>query len=442
MRHGKWSVYGVLISVLLLTIPTQVAAAGKIKIGVISPMNFMQGRDAWDGATLAAEEINKSGGITVKGVKYEIELVKADSNEFASVPDAISAFERLITLDKVNFVVGGFRSEATLAQQELLAQYKIIYLNTGSAAPDLTARVKQNYDKYKYYFRANSVNSVLATPPVSATLQVVMDKLKTQLGIQKPNVGLIMQKARYIDAMVDPVQKIVAALGGKVVGLWRPSATAPTLVAELSAAKEANAHLCFITFDGPAGVITDKEWGAMKFPFVNTGYNSEAQTKQHWEATNGYCEYSTNLGWIARSNITKANAPFWDEYVKRYNRFPSVYSATHSAINVLKVAIEKAGTMGSDILVGELEKIDYPTSYFRQVFYQKDQKFAHDTIIGAGHSTGYVMQWIKGELKVVWPDGKPLQTSEDAQSWRGIRYEGTVDYRLPPWVVEYWKDKK
>ena len=370
-------------------------------------------------------------------------MVKAAfGNEFSSVPDAISAFERLITLDKVNFVVGGFRSEATLAQQELLAQYKMIYLNTGSSSPALTARVNQNYDKYKYYFRANSVNAVLATPPVSATLQVVMDKLKTQLGIQKPKVGLIMQKAIYVDAMVDPLQKMVAALGGEVAGLWRPSATAPTLVAELSAAKEAKAHLCYIHFDGPAGVISDKEWGAMKFPFVNTGYNSEAQTKQHWQATNGYCEYSTNLGWIARSNITKANAPFWDEYVKRYKRFPSVYSSAHSALNVLKVAIEKAGTLDSDTLVGELEKVDCPTSFFRQVFYQKDQKFAHDTIIGAGYSTGYVTQWINGELKVVWPDGKPLQTSENAKSWQGIRYEGTVEYKLPPWVVEYWKGKK
>ena len=69
MRHGKWSVYCVLISVLLLIIPTQVAAVGKIKIGVISPMNFMQGTDAWDGASLAAEEINKSGGINCKGSK-------------------------------------------------------------------------------------------------------------------------------------------------------------------------------------------------------------------------------------------------------------------------------------------------------------------------------------------------------------------------------------
>lgn len=442
MKNGKWFVYGVLILGLFLIAPTQVTALDKIKIGIISPMNFMQGKDAWDGATLAAEEINKSGGINVGKKKYKIELVKADSNEFASVPDAISAFERLITWNKVNFVVGGFRSEATLAQQEIMAKYKTIYLNTGSASPVLTTRIKEKYDKYKYYFRPNSVNSLLATPPISATLQVVMGKVKTQLGFQKPKVGLILQKAAYVDALVEPVKKIVAALGGEVVGVWRPSATAPSLVAELSACKEAGSHLVFLCFDGPAGVVTDKEWGAMKFPFANTGYNSEAQTKQHWDATNGYCEYSAFLGWIARSNITKTNASFWDEYVRRFNRFPSVYSAPHSAIHVLKTAIEKAGTLDTDTLIRELEKTDCPTSFFRQAFYQKDHKFPHDTIIGPGHATGYVTQWIKGENRVVWPDGKPLQAAKDGQSWKGIRYEGTTDYQLPPWVVEYWKGKK
>jgi ABC-type branched-subunit amino acid transport system substrate-binding protein len=37
----------------------------------------------------------------------ELELVQADSNEFVNVTDATNAMERLITQDKVNFVVGG-----------------------------------------------------------------------------------------------------------------------------------------------------------------------------------------------------------------------------------------------------------------------------------------------------------------------------------------------
>ena len=42
----------------------------------------------------------------------KIVLVKADSNEFLNVTDATNAMERLMTQDKVDFVVGGFRTEA------------------------------------------------------------------------------------------------------------------------------------------------------------------------------------------------------------------------------------------------------------------------------------------------------------------------------------------
>lgn len=35
-----------------------------------------------------------------------------------SIFDAVSALEKLITMDKVNFLVGDFRSEAVLAMQD------------------------------------------------------------------------------------------------------------------------------------------------------------------------------------------------------------------------------------------------------------------------------------------------------------------------------------
>ncbi len=57
--------------------PSGVATAQVIKIGVIGPMNFVQGKHHWNGATLAAEEINAQGGIQVGNKKMKIELVKA-----------------------------------------------------------------------------------------------------------------------------------------------------------------------------------------------------------------------------------------------------------------------------------------------------------------------------------------------------------------------------
>jgi branched-chain amino acid transport system substrate-binding protein len=59
-----------------------------VKIGVIGPTNFVQGKGHWNGANMAADEINGEGGVQVGGKKMKIELVKADSNEFLNVTDA------------------------------------------------------------------------------------------------------------------------------------------------------------------------------------------------------------------------------------------------------------------------------------------------------------------------------------------------------------------
>src|SRR4030043_1230794 len=82
-----------------------VAFGQDIKIGVIGPMKFVQGIGHWNGATMAAEEINAKGGIQVGNKKMKIKLIQADSNEFLNVTDATNAMERLMTKDKVDFVI-------------------------------------------------------------------------------------------------------------------------------------------------------------------------------------------------------------------------------------------------------------------------------------------------------------------------------------------------
>src|SRR4030066_1892079 len=108
-----------------------------IKIGVIGPMKFVQGIGHWNGATMAAEEINAKGGIQVGNKKMKIKLIQADSNEFLSVTDATNAMERLITKDKVHFVVGGFRTGAVFAMQDIAMAQKVIFIGCGAATDEL-----------------------------------------------------------------------------------------------------------------------------------------------------------------------------------------------------------------------------------------------------------------------------------------------------------------
>jgi branched-chain amino acid transport system substrate-binding protein len=132
MKKKGLSLIALLAAGILMTTGFSAFAADTIKIGVIGPMNFVQGQGHWNGATMAAEEINANGGVQVGKKKMQIELVKADSNEFLNVTDATNAMERLMIKDKVDFVVGGFRTEAVLPMQDIAMEYKKIFIGCGA----------------------------------------------------------------------------------------------------------------------------------------------------------------------------------------------------------------------------------------------------------------------------------------------------------------------
>src|SRR5512139_3546661 len=62
-----------------------------IKIAVLGPMAFVQGEKHWAGAEMARDEVNAAGGISAGAKKLKVELVRADTNEIQSVPDATNA---------------------------------------------------------------------------------------------------------------------------------------------------------------------------------------------------------------------------------------------------------------------------------------------------------------------------------------------------------------
>ena len=132
-----------------LAAASAVHAQGTIKIAILGPMAFVQGENHWAGAEMARDEINKAGGVNVGGKKMQIELIRADTNEIQSVPDATNATERVITRDKADFLIGGFRSEAVLAIQEIAMDNKKIFLGAGAADARLGENVEKNYDRYK-----------------------------------------------------------------------------------------------------------------------------------------------------------------------------------------------------------------------------------------------------------------------------------------------------
>src|SRR5450759_2859313 len=183
MKGFKKGIFVSAIMFLFAVLSGVTAFGQEIKIGVIGPMKFVQGIGHWNGAVMAADEINAKGGVKVGNKTMQIKLIKADSNEFLNVTDATNAMERLITKDKVNFVVGGFRTEAVLAMQDIAMDYKKIFIGCGAASKILCDRVGENYSRYKYWFRGTPFNEYYLVATSFAHLGVAGAAIKNELNV-------------------------------------------------------------------------------------------------------------------------------------------------------------------------------------------------------------------------------------------------------------------
>ena len=256
-RHVVWSI----LAAVCLVASTYFSAWGAdvIKIGVIGPMQFTQGEGHWNGATMAAEEINAKGGVQMGDKKLPIELVKVDSNEFVSLPDATNAVELATSRHKVNFLVGGFRTEAVLVMQDIAMDNKTIFIGCGAAHPKLCGKVKENYDRYKYWFRVTPINSRFLVKVDFILLGMVAKIMATELKIPKLKVAIVAEKAVWCDPIVGIAQKNLPKMGMEVVGVWRPSPVATDVTAELSAIQSSGAHIIFTSFSSSVGITFAKQ---------------------------------------------------------------------------------------------------------------------------------------------------------------------------------------
>jgi branched-chain amino acid transport system substrate-binding protein len=439
MKKGLavWSVIGAVCLALTAGFPAW-AADDVIKIGVIGPMNFVQGKGHWNGAVMAMEEINAKGGVQVGDKKMKIELIKADSNEFLSITDATNAMELLLTRNKADIVVGGFRTEAVLAMQDVAMDNKKIFIGCGAAHPELCTRVAKDYDRYKYFFRGTPFNSMFLVKTCFIQMATVAGILKKVLDIPKIKVAIVGEKQVWVDPMVAATQKTLPQLGLEEVGVWRPSQTATDVTAELSAIESSGAHVIFTMFSASVGITFARQAGELKIPAAQVGINVEAQKEGFWDATQGMGNYVMTMNTYAKDvEANEMTKPFVQGYIDRYGEVPTYTADTYTVIlHSIVPAIEKTGSLDSDKLVEALEAGVPHKTPSGVADYIKDEQGRplHDLRWGPGFLTSLGVQWQDGKLVGVWPNKwKPAEGVPE------ITYKGMVPYKIAPWIIEKYK---
>ncbi len=415
------------------------SAANTINIGVVGAMNYTYGKEIWNGAIMAADEINKRGGVRVGQRRMRMKLTKANTNEFLNVQYATNTMEMLFFRNDVDFVVGGFRSEAVLAMQDVAMDYKKIFISVGAALPELCRRVAQNYDRYKYYFRGGTFNSNYLAKGCFLQINYVAQILRRELGIKTIKIAIATEKTSWVEAMISAAEKHFPEMGLELVGIFRSSPIATDVSTEIKSIAATHAPLVLTLYSSNVGTTFVTQAADMGLPSLLIGINVEAQRNSFWKTTGGKANYSiSSASYCKGVEMNKLTKPFVENYMRRFGELPTMTAESYSAIAYTLVpAIEQAGSLDQDMIVNIIENKEYPTP--RGIWaYDKDAlgRPLHDLKFGAQYALMLGIQWIDGEMKGIWPNDY-IESPGAAP----LTYKGIVDLKIPPVVQAKYKMK-
>jgi branched-chain amino acid transport system substrate-binding protein len=212
---------------------------------------------------------------------------------------------------------------------------------------------------------------------------------------------------------------------------------ATDVTAELSAIQRAGAHLIFTIFSSSVGIPFARQAGELKIPAVQVGINVEAQKDGFWNATQGMGNYVMTMNTYCRGvEYNELTKPFIDSYIERFGEVPTYTADTYTAIvHTLVPTIEQAGTLDAEKLIPIIEISEHKVPAGRDAYIKDEQgRPLHDLRWGPGYLTSLGVQWQDGKLVGVWPN--KWKASPEAPA---ITYKGIVPYKIPPWVIEKYK---
>jgi branched-chain amino acid transport system substrate-binding protein len=412
MRKFYRNLMLLLIPMLVFSITmlnVKVSAASTIKIGVLFPKYLTQGGGGfggsghggmYDGAQMAAKEINDAGGVNVGGTMENIVLDFQD--EGALDPTLIPPnYNTAITQASMTamltggdqFIVGGFRTETTTAALSVLQSWNtggetpVPFFICGSATSSLININQTKNPGGQWVFRVTPVND-------TQLMNTVTNYMKQYLA---PKLAKMYTNATYPTATPGQFRYAVIAedltwtqtmayvltapagypstpgysyflgsyvntsgvqgTGGSPVipGRNLVPASGYDFSSLLSTLKSQNVHLIIDIFTMPEVNNLIAQVAAQNMPAMVVGIDVPGQQQSHWSDTSGAANYECLLCWSGTG--TSIVPGFTDVFFKNFCSFSGGYwpmytaSGAYDAIYGIKENIESAGTTDPNTLL-------------------------------------------------------------------------------------------
>jgi branched-chain amino acid transport system substrate-binding protein len=390
----------------------QETSSETIKIGIIGDLDTPGGKSGLEGALLAAEQINAEGGV----LDRLLEIVPKDDESATPGGDpsiSIAALSTLITLDKVDFVIGMTSGQTAFSCQDVSAEHKKIYLSVFAAIDELSQRVHDDYEKYKYFFKLITNGSVLVSALVDNILY-----LRELTGFNK--IAYLSDYYPVWDETKAILELLPENHGFELV--WSGETVPGTVdfTSYFAAAEAAGAEVLITLFGASETIPFAKEYHDRQSPMVIWGYNVQAGIIDYWESTDEKCEYTTfNMnGIMAGYPVTNKTLATREALLNRWSEIAlGAGCATYDALRfVLVDAVERAGTTETEAVMKALEETNVVTSNSNNLEFSS----SHEVLIRADSAQGFMFQWqADGALVPVYP--------------KEIMEEAGATYTFPDW---------
>ena len=367
-------------------------AADPIKIGVIAEVSSISGAAIPQAARLAADEINAAGGVGGR----MIEIVEYDDHNSAA--DAVRAFQRAASQDKVSAVIASYVSEVVLALEPWSGRLKLPMITPGAASDVISQRVHEDYDHLKYTFHGYLASTFLSDSVCDGLKDTAVGQLhmKTAVVMSEDAAWTIPLDAEYL--------KCLPKIGIQVLDHIRLSPDTTDFTPIFNKIEGLKPDV-IVTGISHVGVQPTVQWHDQQVPIPMMGISSQATTSTFYKDTNGATEgviYQTVSA--PEVAVTPKMIPFTNAFVKKYGVTPAYCGYTsYDEVYLIADAIKRAGSTDADKLVESMEKSSWLGTIGKYEFYGKDSPFTHAMKVSPEYVSGLLVQWQNGKQVTVWP---------------------------------------
>ena len=354
MKYSVLFIAIALIATAFIAGCTQQTPANEIKVGVIASLTGPAsnvGKNMWQSAQVAADEINAKGGVSLKdGSKVPLKLIVGDDE--STQQGGQKAATQLITGDKVDILVGGYSSAVTSAYEQTVAEYKIPFIVTGASSPIITHRT--DIDTSYVYHHCPTTDSY-GQYTTTFIDQVVRPAVNKKLGAaaDRPfRLALIYQDTAFGKGVQSAVNNTITKNKLNIQLVSQQSfkmgeSDFRTPLTAIKAAKPDAVYIAAFPNEGAPLITQARRDIGLDTIFLSVENNDNAQfykdLGQYGEGSiieSRFSPYTAPVGTLA-----DAQAKFKNSYNAKYGVFPDMMGAsTYEGIYIAAQAIGNAGT--------------------------------------------------------------------------------------------------